>query len=129
LPRRLFGGDSETVDIAIRCQRQLQVRPSAISQQQRVGFGQWSETNFNSAGLSGRASGSQHQRPGGRQHLLGRAVDSDPGRSPSPSASVTEVRQVALSFEALTIRRTSAPQPAPAAADAARLGAAVQNPE
>ena len=98
------GQDGETVDIAIRCASDsykfdlsgyLRNNNGSVS-------GQWSETNFNSAGtLSGRASGNSiNAQAVGSTFSAGLSITTSGGRqSVTIRPGVTEVRQVALSFQ------------------------------
>ena len=96
------GGD--TVDIAIRCASDsykfdlsgyLRNNNGSVS-------GQWSETNFNSAGtLNGRASGNSiNAQAVGSTFSAGLSITTSGGRqSVTIRPGVTEVQQVSLSFQ------------------------------
>ena len=98
------GGGGETVDMAIRCASDsykfdlsgyLRNSNGSVS-------GQWSETNFNSAGtLSGRASGNSiNAQAVGSTFSAGLSMTTSGGRqSVTIRPGVTEVRQVSLSFQ------------------------------
>jgi hypothetical protein len=98
------GQDGEAVDIAIRCASDsykfdlsgyLRNNNGSVS-------GQWSETNFNSAGtLSGRASGNSiNAQAVGSTFSAGLSMTTSGGRqSVTIRPGVTEVRQVSLSFQ------------------------------
>ena len=98
------GQDGDTVDFSIRCASDsykfdlsgyLRNNNGAVS-------GQWSETNFNSAGtLSGRASGSQiNAHAVGNTFSAGLSMTTSGSRqSVSIRPGATQVRQVSLSFQ------------------------------